>query len=249
MNNIDRTMIQSFMEALEPMHRFVRHYHKVKTPPSLQIIFEVDDLASIGFIVLLEALAKYDQSLGVSLWEYAKPRTLGAVKDALGRKSKDLAPRNLAEKALCVAEDKIRPLAIQYRDEIPEKVLDTLAFQTKVNLSDLRKLELLVRQGSEYAWLMLSERVDHTSLDDETLVSDSMSPFEIVSEKEYAAKIRTYIASLDPDVSAFLLNQLENPASEFYQDLNHLDKKRAGKVWKKVLELREKAHDFLKVVG
>ena len=74
-----------------PLVKRLAHHMKAKLPPSV----EVDDLIQAGMIVLLDAISRYEESLGAQFETYAVLRIRGAMLDEL--RSSDWLPRSMRQ--------------------------------------------------------------------------------------------------------------------------------------------------------
>jgi RNA polymerase sigma factor FliA len=75
-----------------PLVKRIAHHMMAKLPASVQ----VDDLVQAGMIGLLDAISRYEDSLGAQFETYAAQRIRGAMLDELRRA--DWLPRNLRKK-------------------------------------------------------------------------------------------------------------------------------------------------------
>ena len=75
-----------------PLVKRIAHHMMAKLPASVQ----VDDLVQAGMIGLLDAISRYEDSLGAQFETYAAQRIRGAMLDELRRS--DWLPRSLRKK-------------------------------------------------------------------------------------------------------------------------------------------------------
>ena len=75
-----------------PLVKRIAHHMMAKLPASVQ----VDDLIQAGMIGLLDAISRYEDSLGAQFETYAAQRIRGAMLDELRRA--DWLPRSLRKK-------------------------------------------------------------------------------------------------------------------------------------------------------
>ena len=116
---------------LEYHHIVARIAKRLKT--RLPDHVDIEDLKSVGFIGLIEAIDRYDSSRGVPFRSYAEIRIQGAMLDYL--RKQDWVPRSIRRrmKILAAAKEEIRKKGLEVND-------GTLADQLHMSVSDLQDL-------------------------------------------------------------------------------------------------------------
>ncbi len=106
---------------------------------SLPACLDADDLASVGVIGLMDALARYDPSRGVQFKTYAEFRIRGAMLDEI--RSMDWVPRSVRECAATL--QRVTCNLVQQQGRLPTD--DDLADALNISEEELRRIRANLR--------------------------------------------------------------------------------------------------------
>lgn len=109
---------------------------------SLPACLDADDLASVGVIGLMDALARYDPGRGVQFKTYAEFRIRGAMLDEI--RSMDWVPRSVRECAATL--QKVTRDLMQEQGRLPTD--DDLAEALNISEAELRRIRANMRPPS-----------------------------------------------------------------------------------------------------
>lgn len=109
---------------------------------SLPACLDADDLASVGVIGLMDALARYDPGRGVQFKTYAEFRIRGAMLDEI--RSMDWVPRSVRECAATL--QKVTRDLLQQQGRLPTD--DDLAEALNISEDELRRIRAHMRPPS-----------------------------------------------------------------------------------------------------
>jgi RNA polymerase sigma factor FliA len=127
-------LVSQFIPVIQVLaHRLAR---------SLPACLDVDDLASVGVIGLMDALVKYDPGRGVQFKTYAEFRIRGAMLDEI--RSMDWVPRSVRERAAML--QKVTRDLLQRQGRLPTD--DDLAEALNISEGELRRVRANMRAPS-----------------------------------------------------------------------------------------------------
>ena len=168
-----------------PQIRFIARAVAARYRPDV----DLDDLISAGFVGLLDALEKFDNSKGIQFKTYAEFRIRGAILDRL--RSLDPVPKWLRQKGREIETAYRRLEQNQGRAISREEV----AREMGIDAQDLEGLLLRLR-ARNIAIMDDQSEADEHSLGECPIPSEEPSPFESCFRKEIRTLLRGRISQL-----------------------------------------------------
>ena len=128
-HNIEQHRRETLVMEFAPIVEHLAHRIKLRVPDHV----EFDELRSVGYIGLMEAIERYDDDKNVPFRVYAEIRINGAMLDYL--RKEDWMPRNLRQQAkkLQAVMRQMKQLGIELTDE-------AIAVEMGMSLTELHQL-------------------------------------------------------------------------------------------------------------
>lgn len=141
---------------------------------------EYDDLVSYGKLGLLDAVSKYDPSMGTKFSTYAMRRIWGTIQDEF--RVLDPLSRNIRQKAKNIEKVKFRLETRLGRDVTDKEIMDA----TEMTEDDYKKVMRYVYESSplSLSHVCYVDDSDEISIEDMVKSTDKFSPDYIVERKE-----------------------------------------------------------------
>lgn len=163
---------------------FLNDYKKVvfaiarKISSRLPSSVEIDDLVSVGYLGLMDALDKYDPTMNNKFRTYAEFRIRGAIIDEL--RSQDTIPRSVRDKVKEI-DSKVRELEARHGRSVEmAEVAESLGISLdeinstllKGEVTKYRHLDMPLRRSHDEAETYLDTLVDLKSIDPVQKIED-----------------------------------------------------------------------------
>ena len=170
-----------------PLVKRIAHYMMAKLPASVQ----VDDLVQAGMIGLLDAINRYEGSLGAQFESYASQRIRGAILDEL--RQADWAPRSLRQKARRI-EAAVTVLEQRLGRSPTEK---ELAGELKISLAEYQEA-LQDARGAQLVYYESFQKDEDESFLDRRCQDPRDNPLEAMLNENLRATLIKAIGDLPP---------------------------------------------------
>lgn len=178
---------QQYLTQFSPLVRRIAHYMMAKLPASVQL----DDIVQAGMIGLLDAINRYQGSLGAQFETYASQRIRGAILDEL--RQADWLPRSVRKNMRRI--DAVISTLEQRLGRAPTE--PELAQEMDISLGEYQTM-LQDARGSQLIYFDDLKGSDSDNYLDNHSANDDSNPLEMLIDETQRKLLIKAIADLPP---------------------------------------------------
>lgn len=178
---------QQYLSQFAPLVKRIAHYMMAKLPASVQL----DDIVQAGMIGLLDAINRYQGSLGAQFETYASQRIRGAILDEL--RQADWLPRSVRKNMRRI--DAVISALEQRLGRAPTE--PELAQEMGVTLGEYQTM-LQDARGSQLIYFDDLKGYDSDNYPDNCSADDVSNPLEMLIDEAQRKLLISAIADLPP---------------------------------------------------